>query len=139
MISAAQKTLLHIAKSQLQLDREQYEAILQAQAGVTSSNDLDNAGFDAVMVRFEELGFTNTSTKKASWKKRSHHFGPDEPVTQRQQLLIRDLYIQLGWNDLAQQKAFNQRQTRKPWPQTRRDANKVIEGLKAILKRAVAE
>lgn len=139
MISTSQKALLHIAKSQLQLDRDHYEAVLREQAGVTSSSELDNSGFDAVMHRFEELGFTNASPKKVEWKKRPRRFAPEDPVTPPQQLLIRDLYAQLGWHDLARQQAFSQRQTRKPWPQTRRDANKVIEGLKAILKRVVAE
>lgn len=131
MISNEQKAVLHIAKSKLGLAREQYEAVLQEQAGVTSSSDLDKAGFLKVMTRFEELGFESTSPKK----KRSRRYTPDEPITPAQQELIRDLYLQLGWHDLGRQSAFNARQVRKPWPQTRRDANKVIEGLKAILKR----
>lgn len=131
MISNAQKAVLHIASQQLHLEREQYEAILQEQAGVTSSSDLDKAGFMKVMTRLEQLGFETTSPKK----KRPRRYQPNEPITPQQQELIRDLYLQLGWSDLARQSGFNQRQVRKPWPQTRRDGNKVIEGLKAILKR----
>lgn len=129
-ISNAQKAILHVAKSRLHLDRDQYEAVLQAAAGVHSSSELDNSGFDRVMSRFEELGFENRSTTK---KRRTPR--PASPITPQQQMLIRDLYLQLGWNDVARQAGFNQRQVRKPWPQTRRDANKVIEGLKAILAR----
>lgn len=133
MITNGQKAILHIAKQQLGLDRDQYEAILQAEAGVTSSSSLDNKGFDRVVTRLEELGFVNRGRRT---KPRNHR--PAAPITPHQQQLIRDLYLQLGWADLARQTGFNQRQVRKPWPQTRRDGNVVIEGLKAILKRQQA-
>lgn len=127
MISAAQKAILHVAKSKLRLERDEYEAILQAEAGVTSSTDLDKTGFDRVMKRFEHLGFHNTSRKRRP--------RPQEPITPFQQQLIRELYRELGWIEIERQTGFSKRQIAKPWPQTRRDANKVIEGLKAIAKR----
>lgn len=128
MISAKQKMLLHVAARQLGLDRDHYEALLQEQAGVRSSSDLSNEGFDRVVARLEELGFHNTS-------RRPRRREPAAPVTPHQQAHIAELYDQLGWAELPRRMAFNRRQCRKSWPQTRTDANKVIEGLKAMLHR----
>ncbi|MGA7617017.1 MAG: phage protein GemA/Gp16 family protein [Thermoanaerobaculia bacterium] len=130
MITSAQIRMLHIAQRQLEIPREHYEAIMLEAAGVTSSKALDNAGFDAVIRRFEELGFRNT----ARHSRRPYH--PAEPITHAQQQLIEGLYLELGWDDRDRQIGFNRRQCRKSWPQTRRDANRVIEGLKAIRARS---
>lgn len=129
MITNAQKQMLHVAARQLKLSRENYEAILSAQAGVSSSTDLDNKGFDKVMRRLEDLGFVNTVRPK----RREHH--ADYMATPAQLEMISGMYIELGWTDRARQIGFNKRQCRKPWPQTRRDANKVIEGLKSMIAR----
>jgi isocitrate dehydrogenase kinase/phosphatase len=130
MISARQKAVLHVAKSQLRLSDENYRAVLREQGGVESSNDLTNATFDRVMRRFEELGFTNTARHP-----RPRNYQPNALVTPEQQNLIAGYYIQLGWTDKSRQIGFSKRCCKKSFPQTRRDANKVIEGLKAILKR----
>lgn len=134
MISAKQKTLLHVAKAKLGLDREAYETILQAEAGVRSSNDLTNSGFDKVVRRFEELGFQNIARRPRP-KRRYSKPGPTEPVTPDQQRLLDELYAQLGWQELPRRMGFSKRTCGKSWPQTRTDAAKVIEGLKAMLKR----
>lgn len=132
VISNEQKAILHIAKQQLSLNREMYEAILYGAAGVRSSVDLDNAGFDKVMSRLEELGFENRAKKKPA-RRRSR---PQDGITPAQQQLIRELYQELGWDDVARHVGFNKHQVKKPWPQTRAEANKVIEGLKAIKRKA---
>ena len=134
MITAKQKQMLHIAARSLGIDRDSYEAILFSQAGVRSSNDLDNAGFDNVIRRFEELGFRNTA-------RRTRRYRPARPqgaVTPDQQQLIEQLYQQLGWTEMPRKIGFNKRACKKSWPQTRTDANKVIEGLKAMLHRQEA-
>jgi hypothetical protein len=133
VISAAKKAILHVAAQQLQLSRAMYEAILVEQGGVDSSVNLTTAGFEKVMRRLEELGFDNKA------KKRRNDRRPAEPVTPDQQSLIAALYAELGWTDPARQAGFAKRQCGKPWPQSRRDANKVIEGQKAILARMQRE
>ena len=130
MISNAQKTLLHVAKAQLQLADEDYRAVLQAEAGVSSSNDLDNGGLDRVLRRLGKLGFTNTAHRPRRKPQ------PAGLVTPEQQQLICDLYEQLGWSDVARQMGFAKRVCKKSFPQTRGDAIKVIEGLKGMIKRA---
>lgn len=133
VITNAQKAKLHVAKSQLRLTDDQYRAVLLDQGGVESSIDLDNAGYDKVIKRFVELGFINTTPKRWSRSR------PSEPVTPDQQKLIEELYGQLGWDATARRAGFSKRCCGKPWPQSRADANKVIEGLKAILQREQKE
>ncbi len=59
-ITAAQKSLLHIAQRLLGLDEGTYRDILQSVAGVRSSNDLGPRGFDAVMAHLDKCGFKKT-------------------------------------------------------------------------------
>ena len=56
-ISKKQKAILHIAKGKLGLDDDLYRQALVRIAGVTSSNDLDQGGFAAIMGFFEYCGF----------------------------------------------------------------------------------
>jgi Protein of unknown function (DUF1018) len=129
MISNAQKTLLHVAKAHLQLADEDYRALLEAEAGVSSSNDLDNRGLDRVLKRFAKLGFVNKAHRPRPRRQ------PAGLVTPAQQLLMQELYEQLGWSDPARQMGFARRVCKKSFPQTRGDAIKVIEGLKGMVKR----
>ena len=50
-------SVIHVAKSRLGLDEGTYRELLRNVAGVESSRDLDDAGFDLVMAHFERLGF----------------------------------------------------------------------------------
>lgn len=60
-IGRARISVIHVAKTALQLDDAGYRALLQRAAGVTSSKALDDAGFDVVMTEFARLGFTSTA------------------------------------------------------------------------------
>ncbi len=62
--------------------------------------------------------------------------GYDKMVTPGQLRLIDSLYSDLRWNKKSQI-GFNKRQTKKPWPQTRADANSIITALSAILLKEV--
>jgi len=56
-ISTKQKAILHVAKGKLGLSDAEYRGALIHVAGVTSSTELDKAGFEALMGFFEYLGF----------------------------------------------------------------------------------
>lgn len=56
-LSRPQKTILHVAASKLKWDDETYRLALVRIAGVTTSNDLDQEGFEAVMGFMEFSGF----------------------------------------------------------------------------------
>ncbi len=50
---------IHIAKAELQLDREAYEAIVRRVGGVTSSADLDQAGRRRLLDELRRMGATS--------------------------------------------------------------------------------
>jgi len=52
-----QKALLHVVKAKLGWTEEVYRQVLVRIAGVTSSTDLDRAGFDAIMGFADYCGF----------------------------------------------------------------------------------
>ncbi len=56
--------LLHVAKKQLGLTDENYRDILEVHGGCRSSADLDEVGFERVMVYLTALGFRSTWTKR---------------------------------------------------------------------------
>lgn len=53
-------SLIHVARNRLDMDDAGYRALLQRAAGVSSSKDLDERGFEAVMAEFARLGFHST-------------------------------------------------------------------------------
>ena len=59
MIDSRRKAVIHVARAQLALSDEDYRALLQRVAGVSSSRELDGAGFNRVMSALERLGFRN--------------------------------------------------------------------------------
>lgn len=96
-ISKPQTTILHVAKSKLGLDDETYRQVLVRVAGVTSSKDLDNAGFQAVMGFFDYAGFRPTG-------KGAPRYGNRPGMASFAQLeLIREL-----WRELHRDKAVNE-------------------------------
>lgn len=130
-INNRQKALLHVAKTELRLDDDDYRALLYAEAGVESSKDLDLQGFERVLARFEQLGFR---VKRRAPHGRARNRDPHALVTPAQLKKLGDLYQELGW-EKNRQVGFNRRVCGRPWPQTRADANKVIEALKKMLAR----
>ena len=56
-ITNAQKALVHVVKAKLDWDDETYRQVLVRIAGVTSSVDLDQAAFDAIMGFAQYCGF----------------------------------------------------------------------------------
>ncbi len=52
-----QKAILHVAKGKLGWDDDTYRQVLVRIAGVTTSKDLDQAGFEAMMGFAEYCGF----------------------------------------------------------------------------------
>lgn len=76
---------VHVAKAKLGMSEDDYRELLHDYAGVDSSKELDDTGFECVMLRFHELGF------ESDWLKR--HFGYRAGMaTPRQVALIRKLW-----------------------------------------------
>lgn len=56
-LSASKLALVHVARRDLQLEEDIYRATLQDVARVSSSRELTEEGFEALMAHFERLGF----------------------------------------------------------------------------------
>ena len=135
-IGSKQKALIHVAKTQLGLDDERYRDLLRSTCGVESAKELDYIQYDKLLKRFRELGF-----------KVSHKKGHRQPYLQAPNRdpsglpspahlkKINDLYEQLGWMEPERRIGLNQRIIKRPWPQNRADANKIIEALKSMVAR----
>jgi len=91
-ISNRQKAVIHVAKQQLGIVDEDYRAVLQRAAGVSSSRDLDETGFDKVMAELERLGFRKT-------RKREQSVRPEGMATARQLGRIRALWREFSGSD----------------------------------------
>ncbi|MCL6612612.1 MAG: regulatory protein GemA [Peptococcaceae bacterium] len=134
-ISKEQKKLLHVAARELNLDDDLYREILRQEAGVTSSKNLDPAGFDKVMKRFKQLGFEKSGKP---YRRPSHPFGGPNPfakITEGMMYKIEMLYREIGMTDKKRQIEFNRRVCKKPWPQSRMEGNQIIEALKSMAAR----
>ncbi|OGA99439.1 MAG: hypothetical protein A3E25_17855 [Burkholderiales bacterium RIFCSPHIGHO2_12_FULL_69_20] len=92
--------LIHVARRELRLDEDLYRAILRDVAGVASSKDLTEAGFLALMARFERSGFKGQpGAAPAKPEPLSERFGM---ATAAQLAYIRGLWAQwLGRPDEA--------------------------------------
>ena len=64
-LTRKQTALIHVAKKQTGLGDDDYRAMLLHEAGVETSKDLNNDGFDAVLERLTALGFKPSATPPA--------------------------------------------------------------------------
>ena len=94
-IDAKKIALLHVAQKKLDLDDDHWRRLLTNIGGVASSKDLDQQGFEAMMVALEALGWKSTFGEA--------NFGNlrDWPMaTPGQIALIKDLWCALHGGDL---------------------------------------
>jgi len=143
-IGRKKKALVHIAKEDLHLDEESYRQILKGVAGVESSTQLSVEGFEKVMRRFEEMGFRGLLPDPYQPAPKGRLIPSGSPqgfegITTSQQDFVHYLLERLGW-DQGHYHAFCQRIVKKLEPSTKRDGQKIIIGLMAILrKKAIQE
>ena len=137
-IGRKKKAVVHIAKEELHLDEESYRQILKGVAGVESSTQLTEAGFEKVMRRFQEMGFKGLLPDPYQPVPKGRLIPSDSPqgqetITQSQLSFISYLLEKLGWEE-EHYRAFCRRVIKRPDPLTKRDGQKMIIGLMAILR-----
>jgi hypothetical protein len=143
-IGRKKKALVHIAKEDLHLDEESYRQILKGVAGVESSAQLTREGFDKVMRRFQEMGFKGLLPYSYLPTPKGRLIPSDSPqgleaITSSQQYFITYLLEKLNWDE-GHTQAFCQRIIKRPKAMTKRDGQKIIIGLMAVLrKKAIHE
>ncbi len=79
-LTREQIAIVHVAAHQLRMTDEDYRALLMATAGVNSARGLNEAGFRAVMLRMEKLGFTHAKPKAAPAPQYGHREGMATPA-----------------------------------------------------------
>ena len=89
MLARKKISLIHVAKSRLGMADDDYRTLLRREAGVSSSRDLDQAGFAAVMDAFKRLGFESKPKPKGKGPEYGERYGFASPAQLR---LIRDLW-----------------------------------------------
>jgi len=137
-IGPKKKALVHVAKENLHLDKESYRQILKSVAGVESSTQLSQEGFQAVMRRFQEMGFRGLLPYPYRPVPKGRLIPLDSPqgleaITESQEHFITYLLENLGWDE-GHYDAFCRRIIKKSNPQTKREGQKIIIGLMAILR-----
>jgi len=142
VIGRKKKAVLHIAKEDLHLDEESYRQILKGVAGVESATLLTREGFKRVMKRFQEMGFKGLlpSPYHPVPKGRLIPSGSPlglESITVSQRDFISYLLEELTWDE-GHYHAFCRRIIKKSDPETKRDGQKVIIGLMAIMRQKIA-
>ena len=138
-IGRKKKALVHIAKEDLHLDEESYRQILKGVAGVESATRLTEEGFERVMKRFQEMGFKGLLPHPYHPVPKGRLIPSGSPqglesITSNQQDFISYLLERLSWDE-GHYHAFCQRIIKRPDPLTKRDGQKIIIGLMAILRK----
>ncbi len=82
--------LIHVARGKLGLSERAYRGLLWAVAGVSSSKDLTDTGFAAMMNEFRRLGFESTAAKE----RREEFARPSTHATLAQRRLMQLLWDQ---------------------------------------------
>ena len=120
MLDHKKLAVIHIVKKELNLSDEQYRDALEKITGVRSSKDLDERGFRKLMNYFARSKY--------------YRIRPDG-ITMRQKVFIQDLKGQLKWTD-SHFMNFLKKYYKKERIEvlTKKEASKVIESLKNILK-----
>jgi hypothetical protein len=111
--------VIHIVKRELGLAEKEYRDLLEQAAGVRSARDLDEDGFRRLMRAFA----------------RSRHFRAHaDGLTIRQQLYIKHLVADLGWDQGHLANFLNKYYKKGTLAAlSRKEASKVIVGLQSIL------
>ena len=133
---------IHAQAKALQLDDETRREMQQQLVGVESTKDMSPRQLSTIWNRLTVLAQdAGLSTQHSGLSTRRTRPGrderqPDELVTEEQTTKINELFDQLGIAAVGQARMnFSRRTCGSTWPQTREQANKIIEALKAMQAR----
>lgn len=120
MLDNKKLAVIHIVKKELALSDDEYRDILEKVTGVRSARDLDEQGFRKLMNHFARSGYYRINR---------------EGMTIRQKIYIKHLFDDLKWSTQHfanfLKKYYKKENIDKL---TKKEASKVIESLKNILK-----
>jgi hypothetical protein len=138
-LSREKIAIVHVAAHQLGMNDADYRALLMSTAGVNSSSGLNEAGFRAVMLRMEKLGFTHAKPTATAPATPAPQYGRrDGMATPAQVNAILRMWARWHGHDDARalghwlERSFHVSDLRFVDTTT---AQKAIEGLKAMIAR----
>lgn len=131
---------IHAQATTLQLDPETRREMQQQLVGVESTKNMTLGQLSTVWHRLTALANDAGLARGAGLARRKRPGRderlPDELVTEEQKTKINELFDQLGIAAVGQARMnFSRRTCGHTWPQTRAQANKMIEALKAMQQR----
>lgn len=127
---------IHAQASALQLDDDTRRAMQTQLVGVESTKNMNVAQLSTVWQRLTVLAKdAGLTRKRKKGRPGRDERQPAEPPTKEQLEKIEHLYADLNVRSSANMMQLARRITGHPWPQNRGEANKLIEGLKAMRAR----
>ena len=133
---------IHAQAKTLQLDHDTRREMQRQLVGVESTRDMSLGQLSTIWHRLAVLAAdAGLSARFAAFSPGRKRPGrderrPDELVTEEQKIKINELFDELGITAVGQARMnFSRRTCGSTWPQTREQANKIIEALKAMGKR----
>ena len=125
---------IHAQAHALQLDDDTRRDMQQKLVGRESTKDMSLAQLSTVWTRLTALA-KDAGLARPKRRPGRNERQPEEPPTKEQLELIEQLYEALGVRPSADMMGLCRRITGHPWPQNREEANKLIEGMKAMQAR----
>ena len=125
---------IHAQAHALQLDDDTRREMQRKLVGVDSTRDMSLAQLSTVWHRLTVLAKDSGLSTRKNRPGRDERL-PDESPTAEQLRLIEQRYVAMGVRESADMMGLARRITGHPWAQTRAEANKLIEGLKAMKAR----
>lgn len=127
---------IHAQAHALQLDDDTRRDLQQQLVGVASTKDMSLGQLSTIWSRLTVLANDAGLARNAGQARRKRpgkdERQPTEPPTPEQLEKIEHLYNDLGVRPSGDMMALARRITGHPWPQNRDEANKLIEGMKAM-------
>lgn len=128
-VTNAQLKAIHVFKRKHGLSDENYRAFLQSRCNVNSAKHLTRQQATSL------LRYWNGQSDRPKQRSGRDERLPNELVTEEMSTKIQQLLVSLGFDEdtgKLEARGLIKKQCGQPWPQTRAQANKVIEGLKAM-------
>lgn len=131
---------IHAQAKTLQLDHDTRREMQRQLVGVESTKDMTFGQLSTIWNRLTVLAADAGLARHAGLARRKRpgrdERQPDELVTEEQKAKINELFDALGIAAVGQARMnFSRRTCGSTWPQTREQANKIVEALKAMVKR----
>ena len=134
--TALQLRLLHLAARQAGLDETDYRLVLKNCAGVASSKNLDQAGFEDVLALFEERGYRDAGKPEDYWRSKVATRG--SLCGARMEFKINELAGKQTYALSGLRRRFSNERTERVDRLSSGEAYRLVEALKEIIEREAA-